>query len=94
MLKTKRVTMMFALAILLLLFGSAFAMAPAQTRASSTAPSRVIPSQAQAGWSGWGEVPGNGFTPSGPATTHYNGRDYVFVRGTNNRIYVNTLRVA
>ena len=92
MLKPKRVTTMFAFGILLLLFSTAFAVAPTQTRASSTAPSPTIP--AQVGWSGWSEVPGNGLTLSGPATTHYNGRDYVFVRGTNNRIYVNTLRVA
>jgi hypothetical protein len=41
-------------------------------------------------WSGWSEVPGNGFTLSAPATASYNGKDYVFVRGTNNRIYLNS----
>jgi hypothetical protein len=86
MLKTKRVTMTFALAILLLLFSSAFAMAPTQTRASSTAPSRAVPLQAQAGWSGWSEVPGNGLTPSAPTATRYAGNLSLFVRGTNNRI--------
>jgi hypothetical protein len=41
-------------------------------------------------WSGWSEVPGNGFTLSAPATASYNGKDYAFVRGTNNGIYVNS----
>jgi hypothetical protein len=34
-------------------------------------------------------VPGNGFTLSGPAPSFDQVNDYVFVRGTNNRIYVN-----
>jgi endoglucanase len=42
------------------------------------------------GVSGWREVPGNGFTVSGPATTSYNGNDYVFVRGTNDHLYSNS----
>ena len=44
----------------------------------------------QPAWTGWSEVPGNGFTLSGPATTFYQGKNYVSVRGTNNHIYVNS----
>ena len=32
-----------------------------------------------------------GFTPSGPAATVYNGTSYLFVRGTDNKIYQNVL---
>ena len=62
-------------------------MAPAQTKSSSTLQQ---PAKAAA-WSGWGQVPGNGFTPSGPAATVYNGTSYLFVRGTDNKIYQNVL---
>jgi peptidoglycan/xylan/chitin deacetylase (PgdA/CDA1 family) len=89
MLKTKHAAMTLALGILLLLFSTAFAEAPAQTSVSRTASSPTTPEQPQFGWSGWSQVPGNGFTLSGPATTRYNGNDYVFVRGTNDRIYLN-----
>jgi hypothetical protein len=85
MLKTKHTAMTLALGIVLLLFSTAFAAAPAQTSASRTASSPQ-----QFGWSGWSEVPSNGSTFSGPATTFYNGNDYVFVRGTNDHLYVNT----
>ena len=86
--KTKRTVMMLALGMLLVLFSTAFAAAPAQASMSRTASAPTTSQQLQFGWSGWGEVPGNGSTLSGPATT-YNGHDYVFVRGTNNRIYMN-----
>jgi hypothetical protein len=91
MLKTKRAAMTLAFGILLLLFSTAFAAAPPQPSMSRTASSPTTTQQLQAVWSGWSEVPGNGFTLSGPATTFYNGNDHVFVRGTNNRIYANTL---
>jgi hypothetical protein len=42
-------------------------------------------------WSGWGEIPGNGFTKDAPGATSYLGRLYLFVRGTDNRIYQNIL---
>ena len=45
--------------------------------------------QASAAWTGWGEVPGGGLTPDAPATTNYEDINYVFVRGTDNRIYQN-----
>ena len=45
--------------------------------------------QASAAWTGWGEVPGGGLTPDAPATTNYEDTNYVFVRGTDNRIYQN-----
>jgi hypothetical protein len=41
-------------------------------------------------WSGWSEVPGGGFTPSGPAATvDYSGQYHVYVRGTDDRIFEN-----
>jgi peptidoglycan/xylan/chitin deacetylase (PgdA/CDA1 family) len=89
MVKTQRAAMTLALGILLVLFSTAFAAAPAQTSVGRTASSPTTPEQPQFGWSGWSQVPGNGFTLSGPATTRYNGNDYVFVRGTNDRIYLN-----
>jgi hypothetical protein len=89
--KTKHPAMTLVLGILLLLFSTAFAAAPNETSVSRTASAPTTPQQLQAVWSGWSQVPGNGFTSSGPATTFYNGNDYVFVRGTNNRIYANTL---
>jgi hypothetical protein len=88
--KTKRAAMMLALGLLLMLFSTAFAAAPTQASESRTAASPPPRQLLQAGWSGWFEVPGNGFTVSGPATTFYNGSEYVFVRGTNNKIYLNT----
>jgi hypothetical protein len=89
MVKTKHTTMTLALGILLVLFSTAFAAAPAQESVDRTASSPTSPQQL--GWSGWSEVPGNGFTLSGPATTFYNGNFYVFVRGTNDHLYVNFL---
>jgi hypothetical protein len=50
-------------------------------------------------WSGWSEVPGRGFTPDTPgaiafATSEFGiGQVNLFVRGTNDRIYENILRV-
>jgi peptidoglycan/xylan/chitin deacetylase (PgdA/CDA1 family) len=91
MLKTKRAALTLALGMLLVLFSTAFAAAPPQTSMSRTASAPTTPQQSQAVWSGWSQVPGNGFTVSGPTITVYQGNDYVFVRGTNNRIYANTL---
>src|SRR5512142_304467 len=89
--KTKRTTMTLALGMLLVLFSTAFAAAPAQSRVSRTASAPTTPRQLQVGWSGWSEVPGNGFTSSAPAApSSYNAKDYVFVRGTNDHIYANT----
>jgi hypothetical protein len=93
MLKTKRTAMTLALGMLFVLFSTAFAAAPAQASGSRTAsappPSRPY-QQLQAGWGSWFEVPpGNGFTLSGPALTFDQVNDYVFIRGTNNHIYVN-----
>ena len=42
-------------------------------------------------WTGWSQVPGGGATPDAPGATTYQGRLYVFVRGTDNRIYLNRL---
>src|SRR3712207_7693462 len=39
--------------------------------------------------SGWSEVPGAGLTPDAPAAVVHRNWLYVFVRGTDNRIYVN-----
>jgi len=40
-------------------------------------------------WTGWGEVPGNGFTQDAPAATVLGGSLYLFVRGTDDQVYVN-----
>src|SRR5512133_1365715 len=72
-----------SLSILMLVFVTASASAqatPAGTEAISLA-----------SWSGWREVPGGGATPDAPAAANYRGSQYVFVRGTDDRIYVNTL---
>lgn len=42
-------------------------------------------------WSGWSEVPGNGLTTDAPETVNYHGANLVFVRGTDNHIYLNRL---
>jgi hypothetical protein len=92
MVKTKCTAMTLALGMLLVLFSTAFAAAPAQVSWNRTASAPPPPSsqQLQSGWTGWYELPpGNGFTLSGPALTFDQAHDYVFVRGTNNRIYVN-----
>jgi hypothetical protein len=89
--KTKRTAMTLALGLLFVLFSTAFAAAPAQASGSRTASAPPpFSQQLQPGWSGWFEVPpSNGFTSSGPALTFDQANDYVFVRGTNNHIYVN-----
>ena len=85
--KTKLVGLAMVAGLLLFVFGSAFAMAPAQTNTSST----LQQSTKAAAWTGWSQVPGNGLTTAGPATTVYQGKTYLFVRGTDNRIYQNVL---
>ena len=89
MLKTQRAALILAFGIGLWLLSTAFAAVPAQASGSRITSSSTTSEQLQFGWNGWNEVPGNGFTVSGPATTSYNGNDYVFVRGTNDRIYLN-----
>ena len=42
-------------------------------------------------WTGWSQVPGGGATPDAPGATTYQGRLYVFVRGSDNKIYLNRL---
>ncbi|HEV8713400.1 MAG TPA: hypothetical protein VGX03_11290, partial [Candidatus Binatia bacterium] len=42
-------------------------------------------------FSGWAPLPGGGATLAGPAVVIFNGEPWVFVRGTNNRIYRNLL---
>src|SRR6478735_740974 len=49
---------------------------------------KVVPA---AFWTGWSQVPGGGATPDAPGATTYQGRLYVFVRGTDNKIYLNRL---
>jgi len=39
----------------------------------------------------WGLVPGGGFTPSAPAATVFQGNLALFVRGGDDRLYVNWL---
>jgi len=88
--KTKRTVMALALGLLLVLFSTAFTALPVQASMSRTASASTTTQPHQFGWSGWSEVPGNGFTMSGPATSSYLGNDYAFVRGTNNHIYMNS----
>ena len=40
-------------------------------------------------WSAVKQVPGGGATTSAPTAVRYSGSLYVFVRGTDDRIYVN-----
>jgi hypothetical protein len=49
------------------------------------------PSPAVTPWTGWAEVPGNGATSAGPAAVVHNGSLHLFVRGTDDRIYLNRL---
>src|SRR3712207_1370899 len=50
----------------------------------------LAPTQARAqSWSGWSQLPGGGATTAGPATTVFEDRNYVFVRGTDGGIYQN-----
>ena len=65
--KTKLVGLAMVAGFLLFVFGRAFAMAPARTNTSST----LQQSTKAATWSGWNQVPGNGLTTAGPATTVY-----------------------
>jgi hypothetical protein len=43
------------------------------------------------GFTGWSEIPGDKLTISEPAAVVYNGHPWVFIRGTDNRIYHNKL---
>lgn len=38
---------------------------------------------------GWSEVAGGGATPSAPAPAVFPGQEYLFIRGTNNLVYLN-----
>ena len=40
-------------------------------------------------WSGWSEVPGSGLTTDAPAAVNYHHKHFLFVRGTDDHIYVN-----
>jgi hypothetical protein len=51
----------------------------------------IPPAPPSPGPSGWALVPGGGFTPSSPAATVLNGNLGLFVRGTDDRLYVNWL---
>ena len=63
---------------------------PSGTSASPASSTVTMQNVATAKWSLWHEVPGNGRTSSAQATTYYAGKDYVFARGSDNKIYVNT----
>jgi hypothetical protein len=70
---------------------AAFVFTPAQAQVTGTATQPTTPSL-PAAWSGWREVPPrNGFTLAAPGATDYRGNLYVFVRGTDSRIYQNRL---
>ena len=92
MVKTKRTVMTLALGLLLVLFSTAFAAVPTQASGSRTASASTSFSQPlQSGWSGWSQVPGHGSTPDSPARAVLHGTTlYLFVRGTNDHLYVNT----
>ena len=69
LLRNKRTAMALVLGMLLVLLGARLrGGAPAQASMSRTASAPTTSQQLQPGWNGWGEVPGNGFTLSGPAT--------------------------
>src|SRR4051794_25359135 len=48
-----------------------------------------IPAPTLAAWSGWSQVPGNGFTYAAPNAVSYGGRLYLFVYGGGDGVYVN-----
>ena len=78
------------LAILFMLVGL-FAF-PSLSFASPRQDTAFTQNMTAAAWSGWREVPPrNGLTPDAPGATVYQGRSYLFVRGTDNRIYQNRL---
>jgi hypothetical protein len=89
----KRVISMVPLMVGLLLTiggGNSQATGIGQSAAALVAASAQVPSQSVAAvWSGWSEVPGAGRTVDSPATVTFNGQQYLFVRGTDNRIYRN-----
>jgi hypothetical protein len=65
---------------------------PAHAKVNSSAiPSAAHQASLPSLWSGWNQVPGNGLTPDAPAATRFQGTLFLFVRGTDNRIYVNQL---
>ena len=68
------------LLLILAVFGAVLPAAAAQA---------APPMTAQAQWSGWGEVPAGGATTGAPTAATYRDFEYLFVRGTDSRIYVN-----
>lgn len=69
---------------------TAFAFTPAQAQVTSAATHPTTPSL-PAAWSGWSQVPGNGATLAGPGATVFQGKLYLFVEGTDKKIYQNGL---
>jgi hypothetical protein len=61
------------------------------TGLTSSASARQAPMHRDhtATWSGWSEVPGGGLTTDAPAAVNYHHKHYLFVRGTDDHIYVN-----
>jgi hypothetical protein len=89
MFKTKRFVVTIVLGTLLLLCSVAFAMGPTQAGIHSSAAHAANP-PVPAGWTGWSEVPGGGRTSEELATTSFKSTLYLFARGTDQKIYVNT----
>ena len=71
-----------ALAMLTLL-GTLLAGLPAQAASAAQI------SLKQAAWDGWAPLAGYARTVDAPATVNYRGKHYVFIRGTDNRLYHN-----
>ena len=47
----------------------------------------VAPAPTSAAWSGWRELPGNGYTYDAPSAVQVGNRLFVFVRGGGNGVY-------
>ena len=89
MFKTKRLLVTTVLGTLLLLCSVAFAIGPTQAGIHSSAAHAAKP-QVPAGWSGWSEVSGGGRTNEELAAANFGSTSYLFARGTDQKIYVNT----
>jgi hypothetical protein len=61
------------------------------TGVTPSASARQVPTHHNqaATWTGWSEVPGSGQTTDAPEAVNYHRKHFLFVRGTDDRIYVN-----
>ena len=83
------------LGVLIATSGLAYLASRSQMPSNSNSPlsgnRSKTPSTQDLGWSRWSEVPSAEETTSSPASASYQNTLYLFVRGTDSRIYQNTL---